>query len=57
MVINMTVVDIITKKKNNQVLSYDEIKYVVDYYLKGDIKETTVDSLLPFNFNSEDLNV
>lgn len=25
--------------------------------LKGDIKEMTVDSLLPFNFNSEDLNV
>lgn len=42
----MTIIDIITKKKNNQVLSYEELKYAIDGYLNGDIKDYQMSSLL-----------
>ena len=42
----MTIIDIITKKKNNQALTYEEIKYAVDSYLDGTVKDYQMSSLL-----------
>lgn len=42
----MNIVDIITKKKNKQVLSYEEIKFLVDGFLNGDVKDYQMSSLL-----------
>lgn len=42
----MTIIDIITKKKNNLELSYDEIKFAVDGYLDGTVKDYQMSSLL-----------
>lgn len=42
----MTIIDVITKKKNNEILSYDEIKFFVDGYLDGSIKDYQMSSLL-----------
>lgn len=42
----MNIIDIITKKRLGQILSRDEISYVVDGYLNGDIKDYQVSSLL-----------
>ena len=42
----MTIIDIITKKKNKEELSYEEIKYAIDGYLKGEIKDYQMSSLL-----------
>jgi len=42
----MTIIDIITKKKNNQELTYEEIKFAVDKYINGDIKDYQMSSLL-----------
>lgn len=42
----MTIIDIITKKKNNQELTYEEIKYAVDSYLDGTVKDYQMSSLL-----------
>ena len=42
----MTIIDIITKKKNKQELTYKEIKYAVDGYLAGTIKDYQMSSLL-----------
>ena len=42
----MTIIDIITKKKNKQELSYEEIKYAIDGYLDGSIKDYQMSSLL-----------
>ena len=42
----MTIIDIITKKKNKEELSYEEIKYAVDGYLDGSIKDYQMSSLL-----------
>lgn len=42
----MNIVDIITKKKNKEKLSYDEIKYAVDGYISGDVKDYQMSSLL-----------
>ena len=42
----MTIIDIISKKKNNEILSYDEIKFFVDGYLDGSIKDYQISSLL-----------
>lgn len=42
----MTIIDIITKKKNKQELNYEEIKYAVNGYIDGDIKDYQMSSLL-----------
>lgn len=42
----MTIIDIITKKKNKEELSYEEIKYAIDGYLNGNIKDYQMSSLL-----------
>ena len=42
----MTIIDIITKKKNKEELSYEEIKYAIDEYLNGSIKDYQMSSLL-----------
>lgn len=42
----MTIIDIITKKKNKEELSYQEIKYAIDGYLDGSIKDYQMSSLL-----------
>ena len=42
----MNIIDIIVKKKNKKILTYDEIKYAVDNYVKGDIKDYQMSSLL-----------
>lgn len=42
----MTIIDIITKKKNKEELSYEEIKYAIDGYLEGSIKDYQMSSLL-----------
>ncbi len=42
----MTIIDIITKKKNKEELSYEEIKYAVDGYLSGEITDYQMSSLL-----------
>ena len=43
---NMTIIDIITKKKNNEELTYEELKYAVEGYLSGEIKDYQMSSLL-----------
>lgn len=43
---NMGIIEIITKKKNSESLSYDELKYVVDGYVNGSIKDYQMSSLL-----------
>ena len=42
----MTIIDIITKKKNKEELTYEEIKYAVDGYVNGSIKDYQMSSLL-----------
>ncbi len=42
----MTIIDIITKKKNKEELTYEEIKYAVDGYINGNIKDYQMSSLL-----------
>lgn len=42
----MRIIEIITKKKNKEELSYDELKYAVDGYISGDIKDYQMSSLL-----------
>ncbi len=42
----MTIVDIITKKKNKEELTYDEIKYAVDGYINGKVLDYQMSSLL-----------
>ena len=42
----MNIIDIITKKRLGQILSDKEIKYVIDNYLNGTIKDYQVSSLL-----------
>lgn len=42
----MGIIEIITKKKNKEELSYDELKYVVDGYISEDIKDYQMSSLL-----------
>ena len=34
----MNIIDIITKKKNKQVLNYEELKYAFEGYLNKEIK-------------------
>ena len=42
----MTIIDIITKKKNKEELTYEEIKYAVDGYVNGEVKDYQMSSLL-----------
>ena len=42
----MTIIDIINKKRNNEILSYEEIKYAVDGYISGSIPDYQMSSLL-----------
>ena len=42
----MTIIDIITKKKNKEELTYEEIKYAVDGYINGNVKDYQMSSLL-----------
>lgn len=42
----MNIIDIIIKKKNNNELTYDEIKFAVDNYVNGNIKDYQMSSLL-----------
>jgi len=42
----MYIVDLINKKRNNLKLSKEEIKYIVDKYVSGDIKDYQMSSLL-----------
>lgn len=42
----MTIIEIIEKKKNREELSYDEIKFAVDGYLDGSVKDYQMSSLL-----------
>ena len=43
---NMEIIEIITKKKNSQELSYEELKFVVDNYISGNIKDYQMSALL-----------
>ena len=42
----MYIVDLIDKKRNNLKLSKDEIKYIIDSYVSGEIKDYQMSSLL-----------
>lgn len=42
----MNIIDIITKKKNKEELSFDEIKYAVNGYISDDVKDYQMSSLL-----------
>lgn len=42
----MNIIDIIIKKKNNQELTYEELKFAIDNYIKGNIKDYQMSSLL-----------
>ena len=42
----MNIVDIIVKKKNKEILTYDEIKYAVDNFISGEAKDYQMSSLL-----------
>ena len=42
----MDIIDIIVKKKNKETLTYDEIKYTVDNFISGEVKDYQMSSLL-----------
>lgn len=42
----MTIIDIITRKKNNQELTYEEIKFAVLGYINGKVKDYQMSALL-----------
>ena len=42
----MTIIDIITKKKDKKELNYEEIKYAVEGYINGEVKDYQMSSLL-----------
>lgn len=42
----MNIIDIIIKKKNKQELTYDEINYAINGYIKGTIKDYQISALL-----------
>ena len=42
----MNIIDIIVKKKNKEILTYDEIKYAVDNFISGEAKDYQMSSLL-----------
>ena len=37
---NMNIIDVINKKRNGEKLSFDELKYVIDGYVKDEIKDS-----------------
>lgn len=43
---NMNIIDIITKKKNNEELTYEEIEFAINGYINGTIKDYQISSLL-----------
>lgn len=43
---NTNIIDIITKKKNKEELTYDEINYAITNYLNGTVKDYQISSLL-----------
>ena len=42
----MNIIDIIVKKKNKEILTKEEIEYAINGYLKGEIKDYQMSSLL-----------
>lgn len=42
----MDIIDIIVKKKNKETLTYDEIKYAVDNFISGEVKDYQMSSFL-----------
>ena len=56
----MNIIDIITKKKNNEPLTTEEIKYVIENYLNDNIKDYQMSSLLMAivlnGMNEEEIN-
>lgn len=56
----MNIIDIITKKKNNEPLTMEEIKYVIENYLNDNIKDYQMSSLLMAivlnGMNEEEIN-
>lgn len=42
----MNIIDIIVKKKNKEILTCDEIKYAVDNFISGEVKDYQMSSLL-----------
>lgn len=42
----MNIIDIITKKKNKEILTREEIKYIINSYVNGDIKDYQMSALL-----------
>ena len=42
----MNIIDIIIRKKNKQALTEEEIKYVVNNFVSGEIKDYQMSSLL-----------
>lgn len=42
----MNIIDIINKKRKNEILTYDELKYTVDGFLNGTIVDSQMSSLL-----------
>ena len=56
----MNIIDIITKKKNNEPLTTKEIKYVIENYLNDNIKDYQMSSLLMAvvlnGMNEEEIN-
>ena len=43
---NMNIIELITKKKNKETLTREELKYIIDAYLADDIKDYQMSSLL-----------
>ena len=43
---NKKAIDIIEKKQKNEILEYDEIKYMVNSYVKGKINDKTMSDFL-----------
>lgn len=43
---NMEIIEIITKKKNSEELSYEELKFAVDNYINGTVKDYQMSALL-----------
>ena len=44
--ISVKAIDIIEKKKNNSVLEYKEIEYMVNSYVKGKINDKTMSDFI-----------
>ena len=42
----MNIIDVILKKKNKEILTYEEIKFAIDGYLSGEVKDYQMSALL-----------